>query len=133
MNKIIAVAFFMLSSLAFASNTGHIHFQADSTWVNPVTNKSLCYKNGMFYAKVVTCLETRMVRGTDECSKWGKKMISQAANSSRMVCLQEVGENGRCVQYGMVDYNQSRDRDVTYSNDRGADERSETVTVASCK
>jgi hypothetical protein len=133
MKKLIAVAFFVLSGIAFASNTGHIHFQADSTWVNPVTNRTLCFDNGTFYAKVPACLRTRMVRGDDECVKWGKKTISQSANSSRMVCLEERGESGICVEYGMVSYNQDRDRDVDFQGSRGPVTRSITLTVPSCK
>lgn len=131
MKKLIAVSLFVLSGLAFAGNTGHIFFQSANTFVNPVTNKTLCYSDGMFYAKVVTCVKTRLVRGDEECAQWGKKMISQRANSSRMVCLEERGDNGLCSRYGMVDFNQSQDRDVTYYDDRGADRRG-TVTVPAC-
>jgi hypothetical protein len=133
MKNLLALAFFMLSTLAFASNTGHIHFQADSTWVNPVTNRTLCYDNGTFYAKVASCIQTRMVRGDEECMRWGKKTISQPANSSRMVCVEERGRSGQCVRYARVSYNQSRDRDVDFEGDRGGVIRSEVVTIPACK
>lgn len=133
MKKLIAVAFFVLSGIAFASNTGHIHFQADSTWVNPVTNRTLCYDNGTFYAKVAACVQTRNIRGDEECVRWGKKTISQPANSTRMVCLESRGRSGNCARWGMVAYNQDRNRDVDYEGDRGGVYRSETVTVPACK
>lgn len=131
MKKLIAVVLFSLTSLAFASNTGHVHFQSESTWVNPVTNKTLCYDNGMFYAKVVSCVETRLVRGEEECVKWGKKTISQPVNSTRMVCLEESGDNGLCTMYGMVAYGQSVERDVDYYGT--GYNRTGTVTVPCCK
>lgn len=132
MKKLIAVLAMLVITSAFASNTGHVHFQADSTWVNPVTNKSLCFDGETFYAKVTTCVETRMVRGGEECMRYGKKTISQPANSTRRVCLEERGRSGNCVRYGNAAYNQSATRRVDFEGDRGGVIRTEYITVPSC-
>lgn len=121
----------LLATSAFASNTGHVHFQADSTWVNPVTNRTLCFEDGEFRARVSSCIETRMMRGGEECVRWGKKWITQPANSTRLVCIEERGR-GECAEYGRVAYTQSRQRRVTFYADRGGATRTEIITVPSC-
>lgn len=131
MKKLILTLALGLTS-AYASNTGHIHFQADSTWVNPVTNKSLCFDGEEFHASVITCVQTRMARGGEECSRYGKTVISQPARSTRKVCLEERGESGNCVQYGTVDYVQSPTRRVEFYGDRGGVIRTEMITVPAC-
>ncbi|MCF8060645.1 MAG: hypothetical protein K9K67_15185 [Bacteriovoracaceae bacterium] len=122
----------MTISTAFASNTGHIHFQADSTWVNPVNNRSLCFDGTSFRATVVACIGTRQSRGGEECSRYGKKTITQPANSTRLVCVENMGRSGDCRKYSRVAYNQSRDRRVDFEDEGGNVYRSEIVTIPSC-
>ena len=122
----------LMTTSALAANTGHVHFQADSTWVNPVTSRSLCFENGEFRAMVSKCIETRMMRGGEECVRWGKKWITQPANSTRLVCADDGGR-GECRDLVRVPYVQSRERRVTYYADRGGATRTEIVTVPACQ
>lgn len=121
----------LLSTSAFAGSVvGHIHFQADSTYVNAYYNKSLCQDGTNFYATVSACTKWERNDGERECVKRGKKFISQPMTSTRLKCASY--DDGDCVSYKKVSYTQSPAVTVKFYNNDDQLVRTEEVFVPSC-
>lgn len=112
------------------SSGGSIHFQSDSTYVNPMYNRTLCLNSRDVYEAVVRkCVKYVREDGERKCVKTSKTKIYQPRISSRTRC------NGRrddeCYSRESYRYTQGRTR---YINVRRASyETTEKVTVRRCR
>ena len=130
--KTLIAGLMLLSASAFAGRVeGHIHFQADSTWVNAYYNKTLCVDGDMFNATVTKCLEWERDGDDRVCATRGKVAISQPMSSTRQRCASYSDDN--CSSYETVSYEQSRNVTVRFFNNSDDVVRTKTITVPNCQ
>lgn len=110
---------------------GTVHFQKDSTWVNMVYSKSLCYSNEKYFAKGRKCTKWRRDSDDRKCEEYVPKLMIQPEYSTRMRCKKRDDDN--CIEWEVVKYRQKRDRVVRFKDEDGNVIKTEALRVKSCK
>lgn len=128
--KTLVAALMLFSASVFAGNVvGHIHFQAESTYVNAYYSKSLCVDGDVFKATITKCLDWS--RGDERrCLRRGKVQATQPMISTRQRCARFSGDS--CRAYETVTYKQSRNVLVKFYNNSDDLVRTEMVRVPDC-
>ena len=132
--KLLILSFlFSLSATAGVGGIdgGSVHFQKDSTWVNMVYSKSLCFKDSQYFAKSRKC--TGWERSSDErrCKKHKIAQIVQPMHSTRQRC-KKMEEEG-CKEWETIKYVQKRDRLVKFKDEDDNVVRVEKLRVKGCQ
>lgn len=129
--KSLIAALALVSTSAFGSVVGHIHFQKASTWVNAYYSKSLCFNGTEFEAVVTKCM--KYGQGDERpCLKYGKIKAVQPQESTRQRCADFAGGDGDCQRWETVRYFQSENILVKFYDQNDNLVRTENITVPSC-
>jgi hypothetical protein len=110
---------------------GSVHFQKDSTWVNMVYSKKLCYQDQTFYAPGKKCLKWERDSDDRRCVKSVKTLMVQPEYSTRMRCKKR--DDDRCIEWEVVKYHQKRDRVVRFKDEDGHVIKTQAFRVKGCK
>lgn len=118
MKRLILIAGLLLGASAFAQDTvtgDKILFQAESTYVSALYNRTLCLDGEMYRAIITKCVA--FDRSEDrECIRYGKVAAEQPMYSTRQRCSGFSGDE--CEGYETVPFYQSPVRTVKfYRND----------------
>ena len=131
--KSLIAALALVSTSAFAGPVvGHVHFQADSTWVNAYYSKSLCLDGDTFRATITKCVEFSSASNNDErvCLRRAKFQAAQPQSSTRQRCARYEEQN--CVEYITVPYFQSENITVKFYDNKDNLVKTKNITVPSC-
>lgn len=133
MLKIFSI--YLLSLSAFAGvggiDGGSVHFQKNSTWVNMVYSKKLCYKDKTYFAPSKKCLKWNNDQDDRKCLKSIPIIMTQPEKSSRLRCRKFEGND--CVRWDEVLFIQKPDRVVKFKDQDDNVIRVEKLRVKSCK
>jgi hypothetical protein len=134
MIKLLSIYFISLSAFAGVGGIdgGSVHFQKNSTWVNMVYSKSLCYKNKTYFAPSKKCLKWENSGSDDRtCVKEVMITMTQPEKSTYLRCAKY--EDDRCVKWDIIDYHQKPSRLVKFKDEDNRVIRIEKLRVKSCK
>ena len=110
---------------------GSVHFQKDSTWVNMVYSKTLCYKDKAYFAKSRKCKKWERHSDDRNCVKYANTIITQPEFSTRQRC--KTRDDDGCKLWETITYHQKRDRVVRFKDEDGHILRTEKLRVKACK
>lgn len=135
MLKIILILLWSTATFAGAGiggiDGGSVHFQKNSTWVNMVYSKKLCFKNDSFYAPSIKCTKWKNDGDRRKCVKQKPIIMVQPKYSTRQRCKKM--EDDKCVKWLTVPLVQKPDRVVKFLDDDRRVIRVEKLRVKSCK
>jgi hypothetical protein len=128
--KSLIAALALVSTSAFAGSVvGHVHFQADSTWVNAYYSKSLCLDGDTFRATITKCV--KYSNGDERrCLERAKFQAAQPQSSTRQRCARFEDDN--CAEYITVPYFQSENITVKFYDNDDNLVKTKDITVPSC-
>ncbi len=129
---IILIALFSQSLYAGVGGIegGSVHFQKDSTWVNMVYSRTLCYKEKAYFAKSKKCKKWDRDSDDRRCVKSKIETIIQPMHSTRQRCKKQ--EDDKCVLWETVPFTQKRDRIVKFKDEDGNILKVENLRVKKC-
>ncbi len=93
---------------------GHVHFQRESTWVNPVYSKTLCFDGEDFHAKIKKCAKYGG-RDDNNCERFEVIDAVQPMVSTKKICKRDT--DSQCLEWQELPYIQNPNRYFDFYND----------------
>lgn len=133
MLKIILILIW--SSATFAGvggiDGGSVHFQKNSTWVNMVYSKKLCFKNDTFFSPSRKCVKWDRHSDDKECIKYKPIVMKQPKFSTRQRC--HKSDDDGCKEWITVPYVQKRNKLVKFLDEDNNIIKIEKLRIKGCK